>query len=90
MRAGNREPLWDQTGVVPSPWSSEHSGPSAVDKAVGFFYKRLQYRGSVNLAKRYKHQPVPKSIDILRKEGTKVERVAATPEPGLAEPSEEG
>jgi hydrogenase small subunit len=89
MRSGNREPLWDQTGIVPSPWSSEHSGPSVVDKAVGYFYKRLQYRGSVNLAKRQKHQPVPKSLDILRKEGVELERVAAEPEPGLAGPSEE-
>lgn len=89
MRSGNREPLWDQTGTVPSPWSSEHSGPSLVDRGVGYFYKRLQYRGSVNLAKRYKHQPLPHSLDILHKEGVEVERVAATPEPGLAGPSEE-
>jgi hypothetical protein len=68
MRSGNREPLWDNTGNVPSAWAAEHNRPSVVDKAVGFFYKRLQYSGSVNLAARNKKQPVPKSLDILHQE----------------------
>jgi hydrogenase small subunit len=77
MRAGNREPLWDQVGDVPSAWSREASGPSLVDKTIGFFYKRLQYRDSVNLAERYKHQPVPRSLDILSRERAEADRVGA-------------
>jgi hydrogenase small subunit len=80
MRAGNREPLWDQVGEVPSAWSREASGPSLVDKTIGFFYKRLQYRDSANLAERYRRQPVPKSLDILSQERAEADRVGAPSE----------
>jgi hydrogenase small subunit len=89
MRAGNREPLWDNTGDVPSAWAAERSGPSLVDKAVGFFYKRLQYRGSVNLTERNKHQPVPKSLDILHQEGPADRAPAVAAEESSAAPPEE-
>jgi len=32
-----------------------------------FFYKRLQYAGSVDQSKRNRQQPVPRSRDILAK-----------------------
>ena len=39
---------------------------------MGFFYKRLQYAGSVNQAERYKKQPLPKSLAILEQEDTTI------------------
>jgi hypothetical protein len=36
-----------------------------VGRANAFFYKKLQYRGSVNYAKRNKQQPLPQSRNIL-------------------------
>ena len=64
MANDNREPLWDQTGEIPSPYSVRKSQPTAASKVVGFFYKRLQYAGTVNHRKRQKQQPLPKSMDI--------------------------
>ena len=49
------------------------------EKTVGYFYKKMQYSGSVNQAKRAKKQPVPQSMDILRKEGHDFNRPAGTP-----------
>jgi len=66
MRSDNREPIWDQTGQIPTGWAVEHDKPTKASKFVGYFYKRLQYSGSVNHAKRYKDQPLPKSMDVLR------------------------
>jgi hydrogenase small subunit len=64
LRAGNREPLWDRTGEVPSPWAAEHSKPSVLAKVAGSFYHRLQYAGSVDQDKRNRAQPLPRSRDI--------------------------
>jgi hydrogenase small subunit len=64
MRHLNREPLWDKAGEVPSPWSAEHSGPSLPAKVEGFFYHRLQYKGSVNHDKRNAKQPLPRSRNV--------------------------
>ncbi len=69
MRKLNRETLWDQTGEVPSAWASEHAKPTQTDKAISYFYKRLQYHDSVDQSKRHKQQPVPNSLDILRQGG---------------------
>ncbi len=69
MRQGNREPLWDKIDAVPSAWAREHGKRTPADKAVGYFYKKLQYSGSVHQGKRAKKQPVPKSLDILRQDG---------------------
>ena len=69
IRGGNREPLWDNTEDVPSPWARAHFERTAVEKAVVHFYKNLQYAGTANHASRYKTQPTPKSLDILRKNG---------------------
>jgi hydrogenase small subunit len=81
MRGGNREPLWDNLEEVPSPWAREHGKRTAADKTLMFFYKRLQYSGTANHAKRYKHQPIPESLDILRQEGLDFDR----PVPVLSE-----
>jgi hydrogenase small subunit len=70
MRSGNREPLWDQTHAVPSAWDrAADINRTPADKVIGYFYKRLQYSGSVNHGARYKHQPIPHSLDILRQDG---------------------
>ena len=65
VRSGNREPLWDNTGEVPSAFSSEQRKPSLLARAEGFFYKRLQYSGSVHQGKRNKRQPIPKSLNVF-------------------------
>jgi len=65
MGAGNREFIWDKTGEVPSGWSAERSEPSTVWKWSGFFYKKLQYSGSVDQAKRNTETPLPRSRNVL-------------------------
>jgi hydrogenase small subunit len=67
MRKLNREPLWDKTGEVPSPWADKHQRQTGVDKSMSFFYKKLQYNNSVNQAKRLKKQPLPQSRNVLGK-----------------------
>jgi hypothetical protein len=69
MSHRNREPVWDRSGEVPSPYSSEARKPTLSSKIEGFFYRRLQYRGSVNQAKRNEKQPNPRSMDIYRYAG---------------------
>jgi hydrogenase small subunit len=73
VRNLNREPLWDQTGDVPSAWAREQRGPTTMSKLTEFFYKRLQYAGSVHEADRYKHQPIPQSRNILEREGAEAD-----------------
>lgn len=65
MSHRNREPLWDQTGEVPSGFAREKKRPALMAKVEGFFYQRLQYRGSVHLGKRNERQPLPASRNIL-------------------------
>jgi hypothetical protein len=76
MRTGNSEPLWDKIGAVPS---TANAHPKKMPAPVKFFYKKLQYRGSVDYGKRGKEQPLPKSLDILHKDGIDLDRMAATP-----------
>ena len=64
MRSRNREPLWDRRGEVPSAFSREGRRPTLMSKIEGFFYERLQYRGSVDQAKRNRDQPIPESVDV--------------------------
>jgi hydrogenase small subunit len=85
MRSRNWEPLWEQTGEVPSAFASESAGPSPVAKIEKYFYERLQYRGSVNHAKRYRDQPIPKSLNILQREAEMGQHRGYTP----ADPDEE-
>ena len=68
MSNGNSEPLWDKAGEVPSAWGRETS-KNPLAKVNSFFYKKLQYSGSVDHAKRWKSQPLPQSRDILRQKG---------------------
>ena len=60
---------WENAHEVPSPWGREQGFKTPVETAVGYFYKRLQYRGSADLHKRAKQTPLPMSRDILRQEG---------------------
>ena len=69
MQNGNTEPQWDKAGEVPSGWADGGSGPGAIGRANAFFYKKLQYHGSVNYAKRNKKQPLPQSRNILSQQG---------------------
>src|SRR4051794_27103614 len=71
MHAANREPLWDQLGDIPSAYARETSKPTTASRFERYFYKRLQYRGSVDQRKRYPAQPIPKSLDILQHEPDK-------------------
>ncbi len=69
MKKLNREPLWDNAEEVPSAWARAESKPSMPDKTMAFFYKKLQYHGSVDHGKRNHKQPLPQSRDILRQKG---------------------
>jgi hydrogenase small subunit len=70
MKTGNREPLWDNAEEVTSGWGLGVSGKrDPVDKVNAFFYKKLQYHGSVHHGKRNHKQPLPASRDILRQKG---------------------
>ena len=69
MRKLNREPIWDKAGEIPSGWGNAKAKPSVTDKSMSFFYKKLQYHGSVDQGKRLKKQPMPQSRDILRQRG---------------------
>jgi hydrogenase small subunit len=71
VRNLNREPIWDKTGEVPSGWAREMREPTRLSQVLEFFYKRLQYAGSVNEGNRDKETPVPKSLNILEREGAR-------------------
>jgi hydrogenase small subunit len=66
MRSRNREPLWDRMGKVPSAYSRNAVKPSLASKVEAFFYERVQYHDTVDHSKRWKDQPLPQTIDILR------------------------
>ncbi len=76
MKTGNREPLWDKAGENPSAWAQGKTQPGAVERTSGFFYKKLQYHGSVHQGKRNKKQPLPQSRDILRQKGVNLHQSA--------------
>ncbi len=69
MQSDNRTPLWDRLDEVPSAWARGQTKPTTASKVNGFFYKRLQYNGTVNYKKRYKDQPLPQSMNILARGG---------------------
>jgi len=69
MKTGNREPIWDRADKVPSGWARAHGTRGPQDKVIAYFYKKLQYNGSVNQSKRNHKQPQPQSRDILRQMG---------------------
>jgi hydrogenase small subunit len=80
MRNRNREPLWDQVGEVPSPYAAEQSRPALASKAEGFFYSKLQYRGTVDHSKRNRKQPVPRSMDVYSEAGPHVGQDVSVPD----------
>lgn len=49
QRQLNREPAWDASSgrEPPSGWAWDHSGPGWGERAVHYFYEKLQYRNSV-------------------------------------------
>jgi hydrogenase small subunit len=73
MANANRVPMWDNAGENTSAWAYAPNVPHPVSKINSFFYKKLQYSGSVNHAKRNKQQPLPQSRDILRQKGVDLE-----------------
>jgi hydrogenase small subunit len=66
IERGNRTPLWDNAGEVPSAWAAERSQPRLAARFERFFYQRLQYRGSVHQGDRNARQPLPKTRDVLQ------------------------
>jgi hydrogenase small subunit len=74
MRSDNFEQLWDKTGEVPSAWAREQRKPSTGSRVMGYFYKRLQYSGTVDQHKRYTDTPLPKSLNILQRGGSEEDR----------------
>jgi hydrogenase small subunit len=64
----NRTPIWDRAGEVPSAFAVGTSKPSRASKVENFFYKRLQYRGTVDLGKRNQEQPQPKTMNFYEKD----------------------
>ncbi|MBA2359770.1 MAG: hydrogenase expression protein HypE [Actinobacteria bacterium] len=82
VRSGYWEPIWDNTGEIPSAWAAERdTSGSLAAKVAGSFYKRLQYHGSVNLAKRNKQQPVPTTMNILEKKPPVIDRYVEVQDP---------
>ena len=89
MANGNREPMWDSAGEVPSAWGRANmvvNHPAA--KINAFFYKKLQYAGSVHHGKRQKYQPLPLSRDILRQKGIDLEASVPVLQEHLVSPDE--
>ena len=76
MKTGNREALWDNAGEVPSGWTTQSGKRNPADKTRDYFYKKLQYHGSVHQGKRNHKQPLPQSRDILRQKGVSFNRSA--------------
>ncbi len=69
MQGGNREPLWDNAHAVASGWAIANDKKDPLSTVNAYFYKKLQYHGSVDQGKRNKKQPLPKSREILRQKG---------------------
>ena len=74
MKTGNREPIWDNAGQPATGFGLAYGHKKEpLDKMNIFFYKKLQYNGSVHHGKRNKKQPLPGSRDILRQKGVDLE-----------------
>ena len=74
MRSGNRQATWENAHGNPSPWARAHDVKTPTDEVVGYFYKKLQYNGSADHGKRNKVQPLPRTRDILLKDGVDLEQ----------------
>ena len=64
----NRTPIWDRAGEVPSAFATAKSAPSPAGKVENFFYKKLQYRGTADLAAKNKQQPQPQTMNFYERE----------------------
>ena len=73
MHNANTEPMWDSAHSKSTGWAYANDITNPVRKVNAFFYKKLQYSGSVNHHKRQKKQPLPLSRDILRQKGVDME-----------------
>jgi hydrogenase small subunit len=73
MRNANREPIWDRANDPSTAWGAVHGSQNPLELINARFYKKLQYRGTVNHAERNKKQPQPKSMEILRQKGIDME-----------------
>ncbi len=73
MRNANREPIWDRADDPSTAWGAVHGSQNPLEKVNAHFYKKLQYRGTVDHGARNKKQPQPKSMDILRQKGVDLE-----------------
>jgi len=73
MASGNTTTIWENSGDSSSGWGAQEGPVNPVKKINSFFYKKLQYSGSVNHAKRNKKLPLPQSRDILRQKGIDME-----------------
>ena len=69
MKTGNREPMWDNADEIPTAWAAARGPRSNTDRFAAYFYKKLQYNGTVHHGDRYKKQPMPRSRDILTQKG---------------------
>jgi hydrogenase small subunit len=84
----NTTPLWDNAHEVASAWGRAADITNPVRKVNAFFYKKLQYSGSVNHAKRNKRQPLPGSRDILLQKGVDLEASVPVLQEHLVTPEE--
>jgi hydrogenase small subunit len=73
MRSANREPIWDRAHDPSTAWGAATGTPTPIEMINARFYKKLQYKGSVDHATRNKMQPQPKSLEILRQKGVDME-----------------
>jgi hydrogenase small subunit len=88
MATGNHTGLWDNAHETASGWGRAVDMTNPVRKVNSFFYKKLQYGGSVNHAKRNKQQPLPMSRDILRQKGIDMEASVPVLQEHLVMPDE--
>jgi hydrogenase small subunit len=73
MSTGNTTTIWENSHDAALGWGAAEGPVNPVKKINSFFYKKLQYSGSVNHAKRNKKLPLPQSRDILRQKGIDME-----------------
>ena len=69
LATGNHTGTWDNAGENSSGWGRAFEFKNPATRINTYFYKKLQYSGSVNHHKRNKQQPLPQSRDILRQKG---------------------
>jgi len=74
LKSTNRETKWDLQGSVPSGWA--HVAPASPgDKALHYFYDKLQFRGAKRPGRRQPAEKYPAGYEVpaVRKTGQKLE-----------------